>query len=402
MYGGSHLAGIGLPVRPPADEVLPPPAAPVLHLSDSHALERAQRALLSPFAQADADAADGAAAWMSAVTAATRALVAADHSALFLPDPQGRGVTVFTEDTDPAVPAAYDAFFLGLESGVTKWDDPLLNAASRVRARSGPGVYHERDLTPRATVEASSFYQERLAPHGIRYTMGLSVPVPDRGDFSVMVAYERPDAHFHRDEEGPLRLRLLLPAFEAAVRARLRLAERLGALTRTVDELRLPALIVGADGQELHRTPALDRLTQAEPRPERLLQPMQAWARLLVRNAAAPPALPPTRLQTPRARYRLYGARLPADVLGPSAAVVIAEPAAPALPAATTARARFGLTAREAEVAHLLARGLTDAEVAEQLGVSWHTARKHAERVLQKLGVSSRAAVALTLLDDGA
>ena len=59
--------------------------------------------------------------------------------------------------------------------------------------------------------------------------------------------------------------------------------------------------------------------------------------------------------------------------------------------------ARFALSRREAEVALLLARGMTDAAVAERLAISLHTARRYSERVLRKLRIHSRAAVALTL-----
>jgi DNA-binding CsgD family transcriptional regulator len=57
-----------------------------------------------------------------------------------------------------------------------------------------------------------------------------------------------------------------------------------------------------------------------------------------------------------------------------------------------------GLTPREAEVAALLARGLPNAAVARQLGISPHTARHHTQRVLAKLGVHSRAEAAARLL----
>lgn len=40
----------------------------------------------------------------------------------------------------------------------------------------------------------------------------------------------------------------------------------------------------------------------------------------------------------------------------------------------------------------LLAEGMSNAQVAEALGVSSHTARHHTESVLLKLGVHSRAA----------
>jgi DNA-binding CsgD family transcriptional regulator len=59
--------------------------------------------------------------------------------------------------------------------------------------------------------------------------------------------------------------------------------------------------------------------------------------------------------------------------------------------------ARLGLTRREAQVARLLARRATNREVAEQLGVSPHTVRHHAENVFSKLGVHSRRAIAARL-----
>jgi DNA-binding CsgD family transcriptional regulator len=55
--------------------------------------------------------------------------------------------------------------------------------------------------------------------------------------------------------------------------------------------------------------------------------------------------------------------------------------------------ARLGLTRREAQVARLLARRATNREIAEQLGMSPHTVRHHAENVFVKLGVHSRRAV---------
>jgi DNA-binding NarL/FixJ family response regulator len=52
---------------------------------------------------------------------------------------------------------------------------------------------------------------------------------------------------------------------------------------------------------------------------------------------------------------------------------------------------RFRLTAREVEVALLLAQGRSNVAIAKTLGISTHTARHHTQRVLGKLKVHSRA-----------
>lgn len=58
---------------------------------------------------------------------------------------------------------------------------------------------------------------------------------------------------------------------------------------------------------------------------------------------------------------------------------------------------RFGLTLRQAQVALLLGRGLRNDAIAKSLGVTAHTARRHTEAVLARLGVRARAEVAAAL-----
>lgn len=53
-------------------------------------------------------------------------------------------------------------------------------------------------------------------------------------------------------------------------------------------------------------------------------------------------------------------------------------------------RERFGFSAREADVALLLAARRTDAEIATELGISWHTVRSHIERIFELLKCHTR------------
>ncbi|MBC7843460.1 MAG: response regulator [Gemmatimonadaceae bacterium] len=54
---------------------------------------------------------------------------------------------------------------------------------------------------------------------------------------------------------------------------------------------------------------------------------------------------------------------------------------------------RYALTERQIAVARLIAEGCTNAELASRLGLSFFTARNHAEQVMLKLDVANRAAV---------
>jgi DNA-binding NarL/FixJ family response regulator len=60
-----------------------------------------------------------------------------------------------------------------------------------------------------------------------------------------------------------------------------------------------------------------------------------------------------------------------------------------------------GLTDREVEVLRLLARGLTNKEIATALEISTKTAGHHVQHVLEKLGVTTRAAATMIAMKNG-
>jgi DNA-binding NarL/FixJ family response regulator len=81
-----------------------------------------------------------------------------------------------------------------------------------------------------------------------------------------------------------------------------------------------------------------------------------------------------------------------------SAPMPSAKPAtAPPFPKAPTYP--DGLTVREVEVLRLVAQGLTDPQVAEQLVISPHTVNSHLKAIYGKLGVSSRSAATRYAID---
>ena len=98
-------------------------------------------------------------------------------------------------------------------------------------------------------------------------------------------------------------------------------------------------------------------------------------------------------------RYRLTARQAGAGTLLPEAGVlVLMDCLSPELPTTRELRVSFGLQGREPQVALLAAEGLSNAEIAQLLRLSAHTVRHYLERVLVRLGLHSRKALALHLM----
>jgi DNA-binding NarL/FixJ family response regulator len=115
--------------------------------------------------------------------------------------------------------------------------------------------------------------------------------------------------------------------------------------------------------------------------------------------------LAPIRAKAGRAAGRLLaeGRKLsPEEAVG---LVLANEPAEPGRQSASRLGPRRGsssaLTRREAEVAALVARGLTNRDIAAQLFLSVRTVEVHVDHVLTKLGFRTRTQLAAWALEEG-
>lgn len=190
-------------------------------------------------------------------------------------------------------------------------------------------------------------------------------------------------------------LRLLMPSFGAA----LALYARLDAHRRTLDALDEPLAVLDVRGGVLFRSAAFERLVPTLARPALLDEALASTTLRLLHQAEDVPSCRRT-VTTPDGAFGLHAVRMAEGTFGPGSRVLVtvAPPRSP-LPPAEALQTRFGLTSREAEVALLLAQGLANDALAERLYISPHTARRHTERVLEKLEVHSRAAVLARLLE---
>lgn len=227
------------------------------------------------------------------------------------------------------------------------------------------------------------------------------------GEFMVHAAYPE----IERQPFGPATqavMAALLPAFAASVGALARLGNARRVIGVVLDALEDGAVVFDPGSRKvLARNAAMCALDRLEPDTagleRRILQSMLAAARQSETSKSLP-AEPDghalsggwrSRSGTP---YRVRGVRLPAgSLVRREAILVLVQRVGPPVPAPLDLMRRFGLTRREAEVAHWLAYGRSDREIATELGLSRHTVRHHAEAVFVKLGVTSRKALALQL-----
>ena len=186
--------------------------------------------------------------------------------------------------------------------------------------------------------------------------------------------------------------------------------ELVAALMAALEALPDGVSVVDDAGRLVYRNTVLARLLSADPERPRLEQAIADVQRCLLgeesgaRGARAGATLPrrrtdrlTTTARTHRARYRIRGVLVAGQgpMRGVSDALVVVLVARRRTPRLTPPelRERYGLTTREARVLLLLESGASSREIATALSISVHTARRHAEAILRKLGVHSRREV---------
>ena len=201
--------------------------------------------------------------------------------------------------------------------------------------------------------------------------------IHDVGRISVSVpVWDKPGA-LDRDEQEQVRLH---PYVTERVFARSSLLRPLAQLAGQHHER--------VDGSGYHRAQRGVDLSV----PARLLAAADVYAALVADRAYRPAAVPREAAATMRAEAK--AGRLDGDAVD---AVLTAA----GHPARRRQALVGGLTAREAEVLRLLARGASNPEIAAALVVSRRTVEHHLESVYAKLGVRSRSAATLMAVQHG-
>jgi DNA-binding CsgD family transcriptional regulator len=162
--------------------------------------------------------------------------------------------------------------------------------------------------------------------------------------------------------------------------------------------LGLALLFYEEEGRMARESRAATSLLRADAEEDRLRSAARRLAVAVREGAGRRRGTAATEVVTANGRYSLRAAAVPAALLGGGVTALVALTMhAPAALTDGQLRDRFALTPRQVEVARLMARGLTNADIGLSLVISHHTAERHAERVLRKLRVATRSAVAAFL-----
>lgn len=362
-------------------------------------LERLISILLSPLDHLDEEA------WLDAVNGGVAALFDADGGLATVPGPGGEPLFRF-RGVEPDVAATLQEIAVGTGRGTLRFRYPGLDRMMRRLAAAGITVWTP-ELAGRLTglrIEELAFTREVAVPAGIAHQANLAVPLLE-GMALLAFYHDSPERDPFGEDRIPL-LQLLRPAFRSGVRDLFVFREGQAALETHFAAQGTALLAFGTGGQPLHRNPAADALFTGGRRRELLREASEMAATLATgpnvpgeEGARSHQGAGTREVTEGDERYRLSASLFPRGSFRREAAVLVrVERLTAALPTVEEIRARTALTPRQAEVALLIARDLTSAEIAERLGISVHTVRRHVERILPRLGVRSRKGIAARLL----
>jgi DNA-binding NarL/FixJ family response regulator len=187
---------------------------------------------------------------------------------------------------------------------------------------------------------------------------------------------------------------LKIPEVLARLATHLRNAHVSRLAREAVDVAGLGVLLLDRQGRIAWRSPQAMRWLQQALGPQDDESALRAWLQQAVQHGEA--LAPLAEGQQLQARYLGPGA--------PGEVMVLLRPVAAAADAAHKRLSGAALTPRETEVLSWLAKGKTNRDIADILGMSPRTVNKHLEHIFEKLGVETRtaaAAIASSLLQEG-
>ncbi len=345
--------------------------------------------------------------WQSAMQILRDALSAA-HVTLMLrpPSPDSTGVMINTGPTTTQGVESYETHFFAM--------DPF------VRLEEGEVVTAE-ELIGKQWLQ-STIYQEYLKPLDVRHLLGADIYTKEGIECRLRVTRSHRSEPF--SEQDKALCRFLLPHLKRSIQLHARLdfleCER-QLFAGTVNRLLLGVINFAQDGSILEMNQEARRILAEKDgisicghticidssQESRELQRMIRQALAGPGDIGGPGVVEAMSVTRPSGRAKL-GILVKAIPMGewseskqrPGAVVFLRDPESNAgQPSHELVRRLFGLTRMEAQLALLLADGLTLDEAAEQMNVRRNTARTHLRSIFCKTGVTRQTMLVRLLLN---
>jgi len=254
----------------------------------------------------------------------------------------GGRLVFIKEGVGPQIEAYLAKVFKGFDAaGNALFSDPELEEINRRRREMGAGVHHESRLQMRQIIERTRFFQDVFAPAGMHHVIGMSVPLK-LGEAVFAFGFEGDHDPGFIGERSVRLLSLVLPAFSAGFIKADRRADVAAELTAALAQV--------PNTRTLHRAPK------------------QVANEMVLLPGPALPGHDRTWITAPRQAVKSNN-----DL--------------------RQAAKDYGLTSRQIEVMDLMMNGMPSPQITQHLDISPHTARRHSEAVLKRLGIRSRSAI---------
>lgn len=291
--------------------------------------------------------------------------------------------------------AGINRHFIGFEDGFSIFREAYPTTMHRLVRAAGAGAVHDAPLYDAKRRRQLDLYQEVFRPVRVVRQLALAKPLP-QGEALLIAGFDEPEAPEYNGTRHQI-LQILAPIFETSLKLLWQSQQASRRFTTMIDALPEALIVFDADGGERYRNRAFEALPAGEADRAVLVRAagklVDEVGRCLRPMRSSTPLTTSSDISLPSGSYNLRAFVAPSMTDRPGILVWI-EPDA-LLPPPGRLQSVYGLTPRQAEVALLMAEGLSDRSIAERLAISRHTAHRHAEKVLKKMNLSSRAGVAL-------
>lgn len=265
----------------------------------------------------------------------------------------------------------------------------------------------------------SDFYKSFMEPTDVFHVLGADINTPDGAQCRIRISRGRNDPPFSQVDKDLLTL--FLPHLERAVILHMRLnrmeSER-NLYAGAVDQMAVGTILLDSDGKVLQMNRVAEQLVQEKdgvklvgdglqvgtPRDSQKFRQMIKQA-LLSQKSGNPTVVEAMRVQRPsgRADFGIVVRSVPPGEWSgarqcPAVAIFIGDPEQESRAPQEIVRALFDLTPSEAQIALLLANGLTLDEASDELGISRNTARAHLRSTFSKTGVTRQTMLVRLIL----